>query len=325
MVFPRLSYYRRVAAAYVLRRPSQLTFWHEVPELNERAEPGELGEYWMTFRGKADYPGPYDAGGIPLLNYHGAIGLQYNPIAVAQYGLGNYNLFARTGDRERLARALAAADWLAARLEPNRHGVPVWHHHFDWEYRTLLRAPWYSGLAQGQGISLLVRAFQATGQPKYVDAAAAALRALTLGVDEGGVAFRNGTGDVWFEEYLVDPPSHILNGFVWASWGVYDYALLTGDAAVRGLFESAAGTMLGNLHRYDVGYWSLYELSPTRVPMLASPFYHRLHVVQLHVMFRLTGRETFRQFAERWSAYASNPWSRRRALVQKAIFKALYY
>jgi hypothetical protein len=47
----------------------------------------------MDFEEKADYPGHYDAGGIPMLDYHGQIGLQYNPIASAQWGLGNYNLF----------------------------------------------------------------------------------------------------------------------------------------------------------------------------------------------------------------------------------------
>ena len=77
---------------------SHLTFWHESPQENLNARPGELGEYYMTFAEKADYSGAYDSAGIPLLDYHGKIGLQYNPIAIAQYGLGNYNLFRRTGD-----------------------------------------------------------------------------------------------------------------------------------------------------------------------------------------------------------------------------------
>jgi hypothetical protein len=321
----RLNYYRRVIAAYVLRRPSHLDFWHETPELNEQARPGELGEYWMTFRAKADYSGPYDAAGIPLLNYRGTIGLQHNPIAIAQWGLGNFNLFVRTGEEERLKRALRAADWLIANLDTNRHGVAVWHHHFDWEYRQPLRAPWYSALAQGQGISLLVRAFKVTQGPAYAEAAEGAFRAFLLEVGKGGVSVRNGSGEVWFEEYLVEPPSHILNGFLWASWGVYDYALLTGDQAARGLFEAAGRTLVANLHRYDTGYWSLYELSPTRLPMLASPFYHRLHVVQLRVMHRLTGEAKFLEFAERWNGYARDASKRYRALLGKALFKLFYY
>ena len=321
----RLDYYRRAFAAYVARRPSQLSFWHEMPEVNKRAQPGVLGEYYMTFRSKAEYAGPYDWAGVPILNYRGAIGCQYNPIAIAQYGLGNFNCFMETGEAGRRSRALAAADWLVTNLEPNRQKLWVWHHHFDWHYRTTLEAPWYSALAQGQGISLLVRAFQETGEEQYLEAARKAFGAFGRGLADGGVSYRNGAGRVWFEEYVVDPPSHILNGFLWAAWGVRDYALLTKAEEASRLFAEAVTTLAENLGRYDTGYWSLYELSPMRLPMLASPFYHRLHIVQLKVMAGLTGEPKFVEFARRWQCYARDGFKRRRALLGKALFKLLYY
>jgi D-glucuronyl C5-epimerase C-terminus len=55
--------------------------------------------------------------------------------------------------------------------------------------------------------------------------------------------------------------------------------------------------MLHNLDRYDLGLWSLYEQSGTRLPMVASPFYHQLHIVQLGVQHRLTGEDKFAQVA----------------------------
>ena len=73
---PSLNYYRRIASAYILGGKSQLTFWHETPAENPNASPSELGEYYMPFTEKADYHGAYDSSGIPLLNYHGQIGLQ---------------------------------------------------------------------------------------------------------------------------------------------------------------------------------------------------------------------------------------------------------
>jgi hypothetical protein len=322
---PTYNYYRRIFAAYLTPQKSHLTFWHEAPEVNKNFRPGELGEYYMPFTAKADYPGQYDQNGIPLLNYHGKIGLQYNPIAIAQYGLGNYNLFRRTGDPERRHKFLAAADWLVGNLEQNPAGLWVWNHHFDWEYRTPLKAPWYSALAQGQGVSLLVRAFYETRDERYFEAAGWAFRAFVIDVRHGGVSYWDPTGQVWFEEYIVDPPSHILNGFLWASWGVYDYALLTQDDEAMQLFDSAVRTLIANLDRYDTGYWSLYELSPTRLPMLASPFYHRLHIVQLQVMAKLTGQDVFRNCARRWGAYLRDPFNRCRALAGKMLFKLLYY
>ena len=188
-VAARLNYYRRISSAYLLPGKSQLTFWHDRPQVNSGASIDQLGEYYMPFLEKAGYMGPHDADGIPLLNYHGNIGLQYNPIAISQWGLGNFNLFLRSKDEEHKQKALAAADWLVKHLEPNSFGVPVWNHHFDWEYRTPLKAPWYSGLAQGQGISLLVRVAQATGRSEYLEAAARAFVSFLTSIEHGGVVF----------------------------------------------------------------------------------------------------------------------------------------
>jgi heparosan-N-sulfate-glucuronate 5-epimerase len=321
----RMQYYRRVFSAYMTAQPSHLTFWHETPEINENARPGEFGEYYMTFAEKADYPGPFDSAGIPRLNYHGRIGTQYNPIAIAQYGLGNYNHFARSRNAGRRDKFLRCADWLVANLEPNSAGVPMWHHRFDWEYRDTLRAPWYSGLAQGHGISLLLRAHLVTGNSAYLNAARGAFHAFTHEVKDGGVIFVDAEGHKWIEEYIVDPPTHILNGFIWAVWGVYDYALATGEQPAKELFAAAVTTLVGNLPRYDAGYWSLYEQAGMRLPMLASPFYHRLHIVQLRVMHRLTGEPVFQQCAERWAGYLRQRSSRLRALIYKSAFKLCYY
>ena len=321
----RLHYYRRIFNAYLLPGQSHLTFWHEIPEINSNSPAAGLGEYYMLFREKADYRGEHDASGIPLLDYHGRIGLQHNPIAIAQWGLGNYNLFSRTQEVSRKQKMLAASDWLISNLEQNRFGLWVWNHHFDWEYRTTLKDPWYSGLAQGQGISLLVRAWQNTGVQPYLDAAKRAFVSFSKSVSEGGVTFTDEPGNLWFEEYVVSPPTHILNGFIWAAWGVYDYFLATQDSSAKHLFEQAVRTLGLNLERYDLGFWSLYEQSGTLLPMVASPFYHQLHIIQLRVMHRLSGDEIFLRYADRWSGYARSRIKRMRALCYKSAFKLCYY
>lgn len=321
----RISYYRRIAQAYLLPGPSQLTFWHETPQINPRLRVDQLGPYYMLFSQKADYAGPHDSGGIPMLDYRGEIGLQYNPIAIAQWGLGNYNLYRRSGDSDRRMKFLEASDWLCDHLEQNKSGVWAWQHHFDWEYRTRLRAPWYSGLAQGQGISLLLRAYRATGTHDYLKAALYAYAAFLKPIAEGGVMFKDERGDTWIEEYIVRPPTHILNGFLWAIWGVYDYLLLTQENSARELFIRTTRTVLNNLHRYDLGFWSLYEQSGTRLRMLASPFYHRLHVVQLRIMYRLSGEEKFLAYADKWEHYARSYVKRTCARFYKSAFKLCYY
>jgi heparosan-N-sulfate-glucuronate 5-epimerase len=258
-------------------------------------------------------------------NYRGRLGVQYNPIAIAQYGLGNYNLFKRADDPEARGKFLKVADWLTASLEQNPSGLWVWNHNFDWDYRDTLKAPWYSALAQGQGISVLVRAYAETGDEAYMDAARRAFEPMLVRVGEGGVAYVDEDGDTWLEEYLVSPPTHILNGFIWASWGVWDYYLATGSPEAAKLFGESVKTIKKNLHLYDVGFWSLYEQSGTRLKMMASPFYHSLHIVQLEVLHRLTGEEVFGEYAAKWSRYARSRTRRSAAVVYKGVFKLCYY
>jgi heparosan-N-sulfate-glucuronate 5-epimerase len=333
----RLQYYRRILQAYILPGKSHLTFWHEPPQANPAATVHELRQYYMLFTAKADYPGHHDAAGIPMLNYHGRIGLQYNPIAIAQWGLGNHDLYCRSQCGElkketekRKNKFLAASNWLCEHLEQNPHGLWVWNHNFDWEYRSRLKAPWYSALAQGQGISLLLRAHRETGNGKYFGAAQRAFTSFLQSTSEGGVTYTDLRGNIWFEEYLVTPPTHILNGFVWAAWGVHDYFLATGSAVARDLFSQAIQTLRVNLHRYDLGFWSLYEQtggshSDILLPMVASLFYHRLHIVQLRIMHVMTGDEIFLRYANRWEAYTSSRAKRTRAVCYKSAFKLCYY
>jgi hypothetical protein len=251
--------------------------------------------------------------------------LQHNPIAIAQWGLGNYNVFVQTRSSEALSKFLKASDWLCERLKESSHGLHVWNHYFDWEYRQTLKAPWYSGLAQGHGISLLVRAHSQSGDQKYLNSAALAFRSFLTDVESGGVSSEDFDKNIWFEEYVVSPPTHILNGFIWAAWGVYDYFLATGSREAMTLFAAAVKTLETNLARYDLGFWSRYELSTTLLPMIASPFYHRLHVTQLRVMHRITSEKVFDQYAERWESYARSRSKRSRAFCYKGAFKLCYY
>jgi heparosan-N-sulfate-glucuronate 5-epimerase len=320
----RLAYLARVVRVYADPRSGPLSFWHERPEVNERAFDGGP-QYFMRFDGKARYPGPFDPAGIPVLDYRGDIGKQYNPIAIAQYGLARFNRWSSSGAADDYAAWTGVADWLGRELRPNVQGVRVWMHDFDWPYRQLLRAPWYSGLAQGNGLSMLVRAAQATANPLYAEAAHVAFEPLRRDVSEGGVLVTDDRNDVWIEEYLVEPPSHILNGFIWAAWGVYDYAVWSGRPEASQLWNTSVRTLERRLGEFDTGWWSLYEARNGHKEMLASRYYHTLHITQLQVMHRLTGIDAFAECASRFRSYLDHPSNRLRAFVRKAMFKLRHY
>ena len=321
----RIKYWNRIFKAYILGNTSHLSFWHGTPQINPKMKTDELGQYYMPFHHKADYLGQYDENGIPMLDYHGHVGLQYNPIAIAQWGLGNYNLLCDTKDQERYDKFIMCAEWLVENTEQNHKGLWVWMHNFDWEYRVKLKSPWYSALSQGQGISVLLRAWVITKDEKYLEAAQGALVSFYTEVNQGGVVYTDKGGNKWFEEAIVNPPTHILNGFIWASWGMYDYWLATNEKKVKKLFDDVVNTLTNNLSSFDCGYWSLYEQSGTKMKMLASPFYHSLHIVQLQVMKRLTGQDFFLDYANRWTKYLNNKMNKHRVIAYKSVFKLFYY
>jgi len=181
----RYHYYLRIFSAYLGSGRSQLTFWHETPELNPRAGSHQLGEYYMTFREKADYPGiTTPTGSHARLSRSNWFAIQSD----RDCAVGPCELQPLLRDERQRARAenTPGADWLIANLEQNAHGLQVWNHHFDWEYRDTLKSPWYSGLAQGQGVSLLLRAHllahsRQSADRKYQRAAENAFVALTRG------------------------------------------------------------------------------------------------------------------------------------------------
>ncbi len=321
----KLNYWKRLFKAYVLKNTSQLTFWHNEPTINKNYNKNKVGHYYMLFHSKAKYSGYFDSNGIPMLNYHGTIGLQYNPIAISQWGLGNYNLWRKTNDRDSYDKFIKSADWLVDNIKKNKYGVNVWFHEFDFEYRDKLKSPWYSGLAQGQAISVLVRAFIETGISSYKITAQKAIDSFNIDVSKGGVNFRDKNGYNWVEEYIVFPPTHILNGFIWALWGIFDYAIVFDSKKYKKKFYNYSNTLINNLHQYDNIYWSKYELSNKLISMISSHFYHKLHIVQLKIMYDLTDNDVYLFYSNKWQKQLQNLFCKNIAFIHKAIFKVLYY
>lgn len=325
MLRDRLNYFKRIFKVYFTREKGYLSFWHERPEVSDGIKPFELGPYYQTFADKAQYKGPKDRNGVILFDYYFDIGRQYNPLAVAQYGLGHYNLYLKTKDKAHLDIAKNQADWLVANLEENGYGIPVWKHKFRWHYKKYLAPGWFSAHSQGTGISLLARMYKETEDKRYKQTAEKAFISLNLPIRDGGVKHVDHKGDVWLEEYLISPPTHILNGYLWALWGVWDYYLLSDSEEARSLFKECVKTLQSNLHRYDIGFWSLYDLSDQALKMIASPFYHRLHIAQLKATYILSGEHAFDAFGKKFDGYLRNPFYRAVAFMYKAVFKLFYF
>ncbi|MFN2629831.1 MAG: D-glucuronyl C5-epimerase family protein [Gaiellaceae bacterium] len=239
-------------------------------------------------------------------------------VEVAQYGLACHERW-RAGEGD---------EWLEAATVTGRHLVSLqepdgsWLHQTPFRHTFPLRPPWKSAMAQGEAASLFVRLYGAVGDEQFADRALLALRPLYEDVVDGGVRARL-DGSAWYEEYPTRPPSYVLNGAIFALWGLRDVAVGLGDAAAADAFQEGSEVLAQSLHRFDTGWWSLYSLYPHPTRNFASSFYHSLHVNQLVAMHRLDPRPEFAAVAARWAGYAARGASRRRAFRRKVLFRLL--
>lgn len=276
--------------------------------IGELIEPEGVRGYPIDMRIKAEsaeFPPP-------------SMSLESLHINAIQYGLGCYERWLAGDGGEWLEAALAAGRYL---LGAQDAGGTLWHgqallHTYH------LPPPWCSGLAQGEAASLLVRLHLETSEVEFAKGARLALRPLFTPIAEGGVR-GDLEGTPWPEEYPTNPPAHVLNGAMFALWGMRDVAVGLGDDEAAREFETGIDSLVANLPRYDTGYWSLYSLFPHPVPNVASSFYHALHVSQLEAMYRFVPRPEFESTRLRWKAYSESTVCRRRAFASKALFRVL--
>ena len=260
---------------------------------------------------RGGFHGPLDPTGIPFYDQKDGA-LQYNAIIIAQYALALVP-GALEGDESSRRALETQADWLVENQEESGVRKGFWLQRFDNRKYAELRNPWVSALAQGNALSALLRAHEILCKEDYLTAAEGAFQAIRLPLSEGGVLFEEGE-DLWLEEYPLSSPGHVLNGAVYALFGVLDYARVSGDPRAWDLWERGAGTVARHLPAFDTGFWSLYEMAN---PELTSVHYHKnIHLPQLQALFLLTGDPTVEAIVRQWRRYLFSPLSHIRRLAE---------
>lgn len=242
---------------------------------------------------------------------------QLTAVDAIQLGLAWYER-ELAGDRAARERFIAVCDHVEGRGEDAGDELRWSMRYPAPKYR--LAPPWCSALSQGQAASLFVRAHVATGDDRYAELALRAARPLIAG--RGSELVTETAAGPILQEYPSDPPSHVLNGWISALWGLWDVRLALGDERTGAALEATLGCLRANLGAYDTGWWTRYSLFPLPLQDLAKPIYQTFHVAQLRVLHRLTGHDDIGATAERWAGY-DRPASRARALAQKAVFAAV--
>ena len=227
------------------------------------------------------------------------------PVAIFQYGLGAYDLYLQTADNVYLEKFNQCVKWTVE----NQQESGAWSNFF-----FIYKDNPYGAMCQGEGASLLIRAYKETGEEKYLEAARKAVEFMLKDVKNGGTTSYDG-GDVVLLEYTHLKP--VMNGWIFALWGLYDLNVVSPKEENIILYKKTLNSLIKYLPSFDGKYWSMYDLSGK----IASPFYHNLHIAQMQAMYRITGEKTFEHYAEKWEKDSKSKIKKMRAFVKKAMQK----
>jgi hypothetical protein len=139
-------------------------------------------------------------------------------------------------------------------LATARAGGIAWEYMFHFDGGA---PPWTSGLSQGTALQVLARAWSRFKEQAYLTAAQQALGIFETPPPQG-VRVKTAAGAL-YAEYTYAPNDRILNGFIQADVGLYDYTQITKDPLGLELFEAGDAEARAIAPAYDTGAWSLYD------------------------------------------------------------------
>ncbi len=248
---------------------------------------------------------PTDEQGIPL--YVKDNRTFYHPIGIALKALHLIDSYKKTRDN----RYLTKAELYACKVEEeaDEYDDALF---FPFKYNNRLGrrkpggkhdymiAPWYSGMAQGQCLSVFCRLFRLTHKIKYLKTANKIYKSFWYveRKDAPWVVYVDDNSYLWIEECPLPERTNILNGFIFGIYGIYDYYQTTKSGQSMYLFQAAVTTIKKYVRKYrHKGDRSEYCLSYKRKTSLK---YHRVHIKQLRTLFRMTGDPFFKRMAEKF-------------------------
>lgn len=279
-----------------------------------------LGGYYNDLRSVArEYVSPEQAlGWIDLYERRRE---HLNPVSMIQLGLGAWQL--RSEDEAWLEVVDRVATWTM--LDMDGFGRLAYYQPMAHTYA--IGAPWFSAMAQGQAASLLVRAAFSLDRPELVEQATRALESLN---EASGLVAMTDDGPV-LQEYPTSPPAHVLNGWIFALFGIYDVMRANpghehgepGDvAALSDLFAQSSTALAARLADYEVrGGWTRYDLYPHPLVHVASPFYHSLHIELIRAFSEIMPHEAFASAIERWTRASQQRSTRAVNIARKIGFR----
>lgn len=256
--------------------------------LNERA--------YIGSKTTLELPVIRDDNNILLHSYRNK--LDYHPVAMATYALSLLDLYRRTKDSTCLELAIDHADKLLG-ISLQIDSTILFPYSFNYKFyeKDLKQAPWYSGMAQGKTLSLFSRLYEITSNKKYLDIASQIYLSFyrLKATHTPWISCIDTDSSLWFEEYPYEQPSHVLNGKIFAIFGVYDYYMIDKRKEVSILLKGAITTVKRNMHLIrnedDTSYYG-FKFN------VKNPRYHTIHIDQFEMLYKISGILDFKKMSD---------------------------
>jgi heparosan-N-sulfate-glucuronate 5-epimerase len=274
-------------------------FNHITISCNSFDDSKKLGSYYLDMREAflqydAGIFGDFDDTGVPMVGW--GKNAKYSAVNIAQYGFIIHDIWLENKSDEYLSVMKACLKQLIL-LESKENDCIFWREMYASE-RYNLKVNWTSAMSLGECMSFYLRMYQITNESEILEKCHKIYNSTKVSVQENGVKVIDEKGDWWLEEYPSTPSSFVLNGFVYAIFGLVDYHRLTGKTQVQNDLEKYFQTLKNNIKKYDLGYWSIYDL---HYKELVKYYYQKnVHVPQLDALYRLTKHKEFKQIADKW-------------------------
>lgn len=257
----------------------------------------------------------FDLQGIPLNTTYIDVKekkLHYYPISIGQYGLSVFHSYLKSNSEEKRQHFIRIAEWFYNnKIEDKKLGI-YWLTDVEKpEYKVTMA--WKSAFTQSRGISIMMRAWQLTGDNKYLEVCKKALIPFTKDISEGGVAVDMYTKSAFYEEYVAEKPTRVLDGHIFSLWGVYDFIRAINRKneqesylLAKEIFDKGIEGLIVSLPKFDMGFWALFnrceqEHYPKKDPCTIG--YLRLVSKQLEILYKITNREELKEYSSKFSKY----------------------
>lgn len=253
----------------------------------------------------------FDDEGVPLVNYEGKF--YSNAVTTSQVALAHYEYFLKSNqEKDKIFFLNITKKLISTQDDDGALRYPFAYKHYL--ENKPYKPGWISGMAQGQYLSVLARAYHLTGDNQYLIKGRKALRFLLTPIPDGGPMTTledldsSLTQYVFFEEYITNPCSYTLNGFMFTLLGLYDWSKADPSTEYSNLasqyFNEGIRTLQNILPYYDINGFSAYDLGHLfhEKPPHLVPRYHAVHLYLLHALHLITSNPILAHFEKYWSA-----------------------